>query len=186
DPEAAVRSAVDAALSGLSLEPRICIVLAEAFSTDPSEMLVSVRSALPPGVEVLGGASARSDLTVQRPTYQICDDELAEDGIAVLIRAGPGAGAVAMGTGWTPIGALGRVTAASPGSLAEVDGRPAIEFVSRYLDATGPASFGNPIAVFEDGALEPYLRVALGTDAASGAVRIGGSVPIGARVRLTT
>ncbi len=186
DAGAAARAAVEEALTGLTKEPRVCIVLADAFSTDPSLLLEAVREALPAGVEVLGGASATGNLARNCPTYQFRDDAVVDDGIAVLLFAGPLAYSVAVGTGWTSIGTFGVVTAAKPGLICEIDGRPALEFVSRYLDSTGPASYGNPIAIFEDGADEPYLRVAMGSDPTLGTVGIAGSVPVGARVRLST
>ena len=57
---------------------------------------------------------------------------------------------------------------AGSGVVHEIDGRPAIEFLARYLDVTGPASFGNPLAVVEAGRDESYLRAIAGTDPASG------------------
>ncbi len=51
---------------------------------------------------------------------------------------------IAVGTGWRPLGASGTITRSAPGQVQEIDGRPALEFLARYLDVTGPASFGNP------------------------------------------
>ena len=76
--------------------------------------------------------------------------------------------------------------ALDPGWLHEIDGQPAIEFLARYLDVTGPASFGNPLAVIEAGGDESYLRAIGGTDPASGSVFVAGTIPVGAVVQLTT
>ena len=54
-----------------------------------------------------------------------------------------------------PIGTRGVVTAVAENRIQEIDGRPAMEFIHKYLDATGPASFGNPMAVYEPGVEEP-------------------------------
>ena len=70
--------------------------------------------------------------------------------------------------------------------LHEIDGQPAIAFLARYLDVTGPASFGNPLAVVEAGGDESYLRAIIGTDPASGSVFVAGTIPVGAVVQLTT
>ncbi len=78
------------------------------------------------------------------------------------------------------------VTRSAPGEVGEVDGRPAIEFLARYLDVNAPASYGNPLAVREVGANESYLRGIAGSDAASGALSMFGSIPVGSTVQLTT
>ncbi|MFI5262830.1 MAG: FIST C-terminal domain-containing protein, partial [Candidatus Limnocylindrales bacterium] len=54
------------------------------------------------------------------------------------------------------------------------------------LDVTGPASYGNPLAVVEAGGDESYFRAIQGTDPASGSVWVAGSIPVGAVVQLTT
>jgi hypothetical protein len=102
-----------------------------------------------------------------------------------MIFSGPIHHSVAIGTGWKPIGSRGIVTRADRNLIREIDGKPAMDFLHRYLDVTGPASFGNPMAIYEPGVEEPYLRVALATDDA-GAVSIIGSVPVGAVIQLTT
>ena len=70
--------------------------------------------------------------------------------------------------------------------LHEIDGQPAIAFLARYLDVTGPASYGNPLAVIEAGGDEWYLRAIGETDPASGSVFVAGTIPVGAVVQLTT
>ena len=51
---------------------------------------------------------------------------------------------------------------------------------------TGPASYGNPLAVVEAGGDEAYFRAIQGTDPASGSVIVAGVIPVGAVVQLTT
>jgi hypothetical protein len=185
DLEGACRTAVDAALAGVTREPRLCITLANSAACDPAAMLPLIRAMLPPDVTVIGGGSARSELALITPTYQFAGDRITDDGLVLMLFAGPIPHSVAIGTGWKAIGTRGTVTAAEPNLITEIDGRPAIDFIHRYLDETGPASFGNPMAIYEPGFEEPYLRVALRTDDA-GAVSIIGSVPIGSAIQLTT
>jgi hypothetical protein len=109
-----------------------------------------------------------------------------QDGVVLLLFSGPVAWSTAIGTGWRTIGATGTVTRARVGEVHEIDGHPAIEFVRRYLDVTGPASFGNPLAIVEAGGDESYLRAIVGSDPASGSVLTPGSIPVGATVQLTT
>src|SRR5262245_47304983 len=185
DLHGACRLAVDGAMVGVTLEPRLCIVLANSAANDPAAMLAVIRDLLPPGVTVIGGGSARSELGQITPTYQFADDRVTDDGLVLMLFSGPIQHSVAVGTGWKAIGARGVVTAAEPNLTREIDGRPAVDYLHRYLEEAGPASFGNPMAVYEPGLGEPYLRVALGTSD-DGAIAVIGSVPVGSAIQLTT
>ena len=157
DVDAACRAAASQALAGTSLEPKVCIVLAEAFVVDPQLTLDAMARALPDGVVIVGGTSARRDFVTVTPTYQFGGDRVARTRVAVLLFSGPIAYSTAVGTGWRTIGATGTVTRSEYGAVHEIDGRPALEFLARYLDVTGPASFGNPLAVVEAGGDESYF-----------------------------
>jgi len=186
DVDAACQTAAAQALAGTRREPKVAVVLAEGFVVDPQLTLNAMARALPEGVTIVGGTSARRDFVTVTPTYQFCDDVVARDGVAVLLFSGPIAFSIAVGTGWRTIGASGIVTQSEYGALHQIDGRPAIEFLARYLDVTGPASYGNPLAVIEAGGEQSYLRAIQGSDPDSGSVRLAGSIPVGATVQLTT
>jgi hypothetical protein len=186
DVDAACRAAAAHALAGASREPRICIALVEGFTVDPQLVLDSLARALPEDVVILGGTSARSDFVTVVPTWQFCDDVVSSDGVALLLFSGPVAFSTAVGTGWRTIGPVGTVTRSEYGAIHEVDGLPAIDFLARYLDVTGPATYGNPLSVRETGTDESYLRAIQGSDPGTGSVRLAGSIPVGAAVQLTT
>lgn len=135
---------------------------------------------------VVGGGSARHDLASGVPSWQFCNERATNEGVAVLLFSGPVAYSVAVGTGWRSLGASGEVTRSAPGQVDEIDGRPAVDFLARYLDVNAPASYGNPLAVREVGTNESYLRGVSGSDATSGALSVFGSIPVGATVQLTT
>lgn len=78
------------------------------------------------------------------------------------------------------------MTAADYGTIHEIDGRPAVEFVSRYLDEAGRATFGNMLSVVEAEGHGSYLRALIEADRASGAFSVFGSIPVGATVQVTT
>jgi hypothetical protein len=186
DVDAACQAAANEALAATRREPRVCVVLADGFAIDPQLTLDAMARALPDGVVIVGGGSARRDLVTMTPTYQFCNERTAQDGVAVLLFSGPVAYSVAVGTGWRALGATGTVTRATDGLVEEIDGRPAVDFLAPYLDVTGPASFGNPLAVVELGNDRSYLRAIVGSDPTSGTVSVFGSVPVGATVQLTT
>jgi len=135
---------------------------------------------------VVGGGSSRSELGTLTPTFQFCDDRVAEDGVSLLLFSGHLSLSVAVGTGWRTLGNRGTVTAARGGQLDTIDDRPASEFLRQYLDVTGPPALGNPLAVVEAGTDRSYLRAIVGSDPATGVVRIHGGIPVGSTVQLTT
>ena len=186
DVDAACRAAVGEALSGTTRVPQVCIVLTEGLMGDPQLALDATARALPDGVALVGGGAARHDLSSANPGLQFCDERVVQDGIAVMLFSGPIAWSTAIGTGWRTIGAKGGVTRSDPGAIHEVDGRPAAEFLARYLDVTGPASYGNPLAVVDAEGAGSYLRAIVGSDPVSGTVQVIGTVPVGATIQLTT
>ena len=111
---------------------------------------------------------------------------MVDDGVALLLFSGPILASTAVGTGWRTLGATGTVTSSGSGVVHTIDDRPAIEFLARYLDVTGPASFGNPLSVIEAGRDEPYYRAITATDPASGSVSVAGEIPVGSMVGLST
>ena len=68
DVEAACRAAAEQALAGTTREPKIAVVLAEGFVVDPQLTLNAMARALPPGVTIVGGTSARRDFVTVTPT----------------------------------------------------------------------------------------------------------------------
>ncbi|MEA2546028.1 MAG: hypothetical protein QOI09_1301 [Chloroflexota bacterium] len=186
DVAAACRSAANQALAATKKDPKLCIVLTEGLARDPQLVLEGMGKALPPDVVVVGGASAQRDFASTSAGYQFCGDLIIQNGIAALLFSGPIAFSTAIGTGWRTLGAVGTVTRSEAGAVNEIDGRPALEFLARYLDASGPAAFGNPLSVVEAGASESYLRAIQGSDPASGSILLTGEVPVGATVQLTT
>jgi hypothetical protein len=163
----------------------VCLVIHESFAADPPLVAASLPRALPDGVQVLGGATARSDFVTVTPTYQFRNEAVATDGIAIMTFGGPVA-STAVGLGFKTIGPRGRVTRADHGDVQEIDGRPAIDFIHRYVDSTGPASYANPLAVIEEGVDDFYLRVTLPSEPGSSSIMTAGSIPVGASVQLTT
>jgi len=183
DAESAARLAVANALSHTNKDPRVCIVLAEPFSAQRA--IESLRHELPDDVLIVGGASGTNDLGGGTPTIQFANDQVSNDGVAILVLSGPIAFSTAVGTGWRTLGPRGVVTRSGYGVINEIDGGPAIEWISNYLDLKTAATFGNPLAIQDPGTDSWYLRVVL-TGTEEGSVAIPGSVPVGAMVQLTT
>jgi hypothetical protein len=183
DLEGASRAAAEQALATTTKRPRLCLMFAEGLSGQRT--LEAVRAALPSDVVIVGGASSLPSVGT-RPSYQFSNKTVIENGVALLLLSGEFAFSVAVGTGLRPIGPLGTVTRSDYGVIQEIDDRPAAEFIAGYVDAAGPATYGNPLAVRAAGSSEPYLRVMLRQDPVTGAVSVPGSIPVGSTVQITT
>jgi hypothetical protein len=186
DVDGACRAAIAEARTTIQQDPKVCVVFADPGIIEPQRTLDALAAALPDGVVVVGGGSAQQGLGSGAPSWQFCNEQVTSEGVAVLLFSGPVAYSIAVATGWRPLGATGVITRTAPRRIDEIDGRPAIEFLARYLDVTGPASFGNPLAVQEIGANASYLRSVTGADASSGTLSVLGSIPVGSTVQLTT
>lgn len=183
DPVGACRSAVAQASARLTSAPKVCIILTEGLNGQRAAE--ALRDALPPGVLLIGGAAGRHELDQSSATYQFCNEQVATNGVAIMLLAGQVTYSTAVGTGWRVLGPRGVVTRADYGVIHEIDGRPARDWVGDYLDVDGAGTFGNPLAIQDAGSDNWYLRVVLATDK-SGGIRLPGGVPVGATVQLTT
>jgi hypothetical protein len=186
DVDGACRAAIAEARSRSDRDPKICVVFADPAIVEPQRTLDALAAALPDGVVVVGGGSAWQGLDAG-VSWQFCNERVTSEGVAVLLLSGPVAYSIAVGTGWRSLGAIGVITRSAPRQIDEIDGRPAVEFLARYLDVTDPAGhFGNPLAVREIGADESYLRAVTRSDASSGALSVLADIPVDSTVQLTT
>jgi hypothetical protein len=185
DVDATTRAVAMDAMAQTTLDPKVCVVLAENFVTDPQRTVNGLALALPDGVVIVGGGSGRGRSNQMRPTLQFGGGEVAEDGLAILLFSGPVAISTAVGTGWRTIGRRGTVTGSAEGLLEAIDGRPAAEFVSRYVGELGAGLAGTPLAVFESSGEDFYLRTMMPWSGEDRGLTIMGTIPEGHEVQLT-
>ena len=186
DVDATTRAVAMDAMSATKLDPKVCVVLAENFVTDPQRTVDGLAGALPDGVVIVGGGSGRGRSNQMRPTLQFGRGEVADDGLAILLFSGPVAIATAVGTGWKTIGRRGTITGSAQGVVEGIDGRPAAEFVSRYVGELGAGLAGTPLAVFESSGEDFYLRTMMPWSGEDRGLTIMGTIPEGREVQLTT
>ena len=144
---------------------------------EASIILDALRAALGPDVPILGGGAAPRD-PADDPRHgndagrEIVGDVVTSDAIAVLLFCGPLALSYGVDTGWRGVGPTRDGHAVSGDSVAEIDGRPALEFYERYLGTVTPA-IANPLAVFDTGdSTRFYLRTPIAYDQATGCVEL--------------
>jgi hypothetical protein len=185
DPDGAAHRAVREARSKTDKAPSLCITTPSIAGRLPAPLLAALRRELG-DVPILGGGSAPavaqggSDIA-----FQFHDDDLVQDAVPVLLFSGPLSYSFGIDTGWTPVGPRGRVTRVSMSMIEEIDGQPAIRFYERYLGAGAKPGQANPLAVYEDGAPDFYLRVPVFHDETTGAIAVAGGAALGAEVQLT-
>jgi hypothetical protein len=188
DVRAATQAAVDQARARTTLEPSLCICMPAIGLGQAGEILDGLRLALGNDVPILGGGAAHEDPS-QNPadgvSRQVVDDTLAEGAIAILLFSGPLDFSFGVETGWRGVGQRATVTRSSPQGVMEIGGRPAVEFYDRYLGHAGQPPIANPLAVFETGTPDFYLRTPTAFDRDSGLVAFLGFIPEGASVQIT-
>jgi hypothetical protein len=182
DPEGAAREAVQEARGKTTREGQLCLA-APAPHQEPLRVLEGLRGALGEGVPVVGGISSA---TFDEPASaaQFCNDRVVHDGVPVLLFSGDLVFSFGVDNGWRPVGKPARVTRSAGGIVEEIDGRPALEFYERYLGAGSAPSPANPLAVFEEGADDFYLRAAATHDPDAGSIVVFGGPPENATVQL--
>jgi hypothetical protein len=185
DPNAAVLEALDAA-GASEAATQVCFAVT-TMETDATAVVEALRRELGDDVAIVGGGSAPPAYAPQFPlsARQFCNDEVVEDGVAVLLLSGPLVYSVGVDTGWRPVGRRGTVTRASANVIQEIDGEPAAAFYERYLGKGAAAAEANPLAVYEDGGELTYLRVPAYYDRETGAIAMAGNAVEGSQVQLT-
>ena len=188
DPAGATGRAVAMARGKATQSPRLCLVMPTIGGAEAGPIFDGLRAALGSGVPIIGGCASPEDPAAPLGTTesrQIANDEVTRDSIAILLFSGNLDFSFGVETGWQGVGPRGLVTKTSPEGVLEIDGRPAIEFYSRYI-GTGQPPIANPLAVFEGGGSDRfYLRTPINWDPETGRVGFFGVVPDGATVQIT-
>ena len=184
--EAAARQAVAQARTRVSQAPALCLTVASVEGLDPILLTDALNQALGDDVILFGGGST-PDLpmtSMWSGSRQILGHEILQDGLPILLMAGPLKVAVGVGHGWSPTGREALVTKSEHSRIIEINERPAIEFYRHYLGNTPEAALAAPLAIYEPGAGGHYLRAPGGFDD-DGAALVQGLIPEGSRIRIT-
>ena len=188
DPAGATRDAVAMARSKATKAPTLCLVMPTIGGNEAGPIFDGLRAALGPGVPICGGGASPEDPAAPlgaTQSRQLANDVVAEDSIAILLFSGALDFSFGVETGWQGVGPRGTVTKTSAEGVLEIDGRPAIDFYTRYI-GSGQPPIANPLAVFDgDEAGRFYLRTPINWDPETGRVGFFGVVPDGATVQLT-
>ena len=181
DPGVATQQAVTQASSTLSLTPKLCLTTPESMTTSATSIIEGLKLALGV-VPIFGGLTGRQS---HQPTHQFFKTEVLSDAVPILLFAGELHLSCGVASGWQPVGQPGTVTKSHQNVVAEIDGKPALEFYSRYLGGL-PPSAEYPLAVFTKHSTNFCLRAPHEVhDLSQGIIKFAGDVPEGAIVQIT-
>jgi class 3 adenylate cyclase len=188
DVDGAVASACEAASRMLSGPAKLVIALPDAALSFTGEtVLGSLTRRFGASVPIVGGLPG--DGGNLKKTFQVFGDRTVSDSIAVLLIGGDIEPVVVTRSGWTPLGQKATVTRAEGPTVHEIDGRPAIDYLKRYVsNVDDPGTLAMyPLAIIEAesaGAGHFVIRSPFFYDKAKGSVTYGGMIPQGASIQL--
>lgn len=182
DPAGAVAQARDEALDKLGATPSLGLVFPDGLAGRGASLECFWRGMFG-GAPLIGGAAG--DLFRLRRTVQFAGNRAESDAVAVLLMAGELRFGLGVASGWSPIGRrlpLGRVTG---NRLHDLGGVSALDFYRSHLGDNEDEYHAFPLAVYEPGAEEHYLRAPGFLHHETGAIDFMGDLPGRAEVQLT-
>jgi hypothetical protein len=180
-PQQVSAQAVLEAQAQLQTPPKLCLTIPESLTTNASEILMGLASALN-DVPICGGMAA-DDLHM-RSTRQFYKTEVLKDAVPVLLLGGALDFSTGYASGWKPMGQAATVTKVQGNVIYEIDHKPALEFYRYYFDEFKP-DYSYPLAVSPPGEPGFFLRAVLSHDAEQGSIYAAGHVPLHAKVQIT-
>jgi hypothetical protein len=180
----AARQAVEEARAGMSAEPKLCITTPESMGTNGVSIVDALRDELGAEFPILGGVAAHQGLDEE--TYQFAGTGVYQNALPVLLMGGDDLTfSHGYASGWQPIGQRHTVREAEDNVVRTIDEWTAVDFYRRYLGEEAEISPQHPLAVFEDGDENFYLRAPASWDEETGAVTFFGDVPAGSEIQVT-
>jgi hypothetical protein len=183
-------AAVSRVVEELTLEHRVCVLLADGLSREQNEIVRGSYSTLGALVPTVGGCSG-DDITCTR-TYQFLATrdscEVLSDGLVGLAIGSSGPMGVGISHGWSKFGQPFLVTSSSGGRIHGIDNRPALDVHLECLGLTRrqahdetlfrQAAFQHPLGLSRRSGED--IRVAHAADVTDGSLLCLADVPQGA------
>ncbi|WP_425215168.1 FIST signal transduction protein [Tumidithrix helvetica] len=172
---------VEEAKSRLTLAPKLCIAIPESLTTSVSTIVRGLQLGLG-DIPICGGATA--DQLRVKQTYQFFKTEVLSDSVPILLFAGNLLFSHGIASGWRPIGKRSLVTKVEANTIYEIDGKPALDFYSYYLNDFTP-DVAYPLAFFPPDETQYILRGSVSHDPVLGSITLLGDVPEHSTVQIT-
>ncbi len=182
DPDAAVQTALDQALSRLDGPPRLCLAFPDGMLSAMDKVLEALTRRLGTTCPAFGGGAARPwDSAL--PTRQFHNDQVLQDALTVLCFSGPLDFSFCVSHCWEPVSAQSRVTESREGRILRIGDMTALEFYRHYLGRHTSPALEHPLAVYVS-EKDFYIRTPAAYDESEGSITFSTSIPIGAQVAL--
>jgi len=167
---------------------KLCYTLCEGLAVDGAALVTSLQNATHQTAPIFGGLTG-DDYRFEH-TYQFLGTEVLENAVVVLTFFGNLKVSFGVGTGQKPIGKKAIATKSTGYTLYEIDGNPTREFYAPYFGEQevrlyGGSTFSGPLAVYEPGEHNFYVRAPNGESKGDGSVNYFGSIPEGSTIQIT-
>ena len=181
DVQAAAEAAIAMTVGKTDQPVQFCIAIPDGQSISGDDILTHLRATLGDAIPIVGGLAGAQ--THDHSTAQFFQTEVMRDAMLVLVFSGKVAFSHGVANGWRPLANPSKVIHAEKNVVYTIGEQSALAFYQSYLGQ--PPSEEYPLAVFAVGESGFYTRSPLCSDAQTGSVTFGGTVPNGAIVQLT-
>jgi len=184
DSEEVSRRCATVALERIGGEPSWACVLADGVTADGTGVASGVRDVLT--IPFIGGMTGDDRKFTRSRVF--LNGEAVEDGVAVLLAKGEFPCFVSTTSGFTPIGAAGVVEVSHGKTVSRIGGRTAQAFIREQIGKTLAESDHGIVALatYTDDTMQQFfMRASSGVDPQTESVRLFGSIPEGAIVRVS-
>jgi len=184
DSYSAARSCAKDALSALGGAPSFAFVLADGIQSDGTQLVAGLTSVL--SIPYFGGLAGDDRKFGQ--SFVLINNEAVEDTAAILLGAGKINFQINAASGWTPVGDMGVVEVSHRNVVDRISGMTAYAFMCAQIGKSpGVTDVGIiPLATTQkdDDMNYPALRSVWHFNPTTGSATLGGSIEVGAKVRV--
>ncbi|TGL61222.1 hypothetical protein EHQ58_05430 [Leptospira ognonensis] len=182
--EVIAKKAVEAARNDIKSKEKLCIVLTDSFSISANGVIHELNLLLGKECKIFGGVAGKpfgSDYSLK----VFYNSEVHTDAAVVLLFGGPLHFAYSISNTWRPIGRRALVTKSDGKIVYTIDDINALDYYHYYLGEYSFPAPEFPLAVYEKGSDQFYLRVPGGYDEATGSILFASEIFEGSEIQIT-
>lgn len=170
---------------------RLLFLFTDGLTVNADALLRGLEQRLEQPLDIVGG-TAGNDFEGQT-TFQFCNGRVLSDGVVGVLISGDFSYRIGVSHGSRPVGLFRTITKAEKNLILEIDGQPAIDFLSGIIGGERVRDVGQVLNLFELG--EQFCgrdydediinRAIVGVDRERGAIRLPVELAPGTKVRIT-
>lgn len=168
--QAAIRRTLDRSTE----EPKLCLTFPDITTLGAVQVIREMGLELGKTFPIVGGGA--SDMRFKfTENSQFYKTEVLHDSAPFLIFSGPVRFEINSASGWEPFTAKQNMSSHKKDVVYKVGDDTALDYFKHYLG--GEPTLANPLAIFEEGQDEFYLRASIGVNEKDGAITVAGEIP---------